>query len=580
MSAMLPDWTTACPDWEKRIVRRESLIPCKPLFPEVADLALNTFKQLALVDVVGDFEDEEGNPRPPLISEVTKEWVYEFVASIFGAYDPGRKRRLIREFFLLISKKNTKSTIAAAIMLTALILNDRPSAELIILAPTKEVADNSFGPIRDMIKADPELADMMRLSEHTRTVTHEGTGAILKVVAADSDATAGKKASWILVDELWVFGKRANAESMLREATGGLASRPEGCIIYLTTQSDEIPAGVFKQKLDYARAIRDGRKVNKQFLPLIYEFPLRMLDKRKHYNLDWWYVTNPNLGASVDMDFLRNQWEQVQENGEESIRDFLAKHLNVEIGMNLRADRWAGADFWEKQGKKFELDFLIKKSDCITIGFDGGGLDDLFGMTVLGRDAKDRSIWYLWTKAWVHPIALQRRKEIAPRLRDFEKQGDLVIVKNIGEDVTEAGEIAKKGFDTGKMPEKAFGLDKLGMPALQDGLIDAGIPFESLFAIPQGYMLSGYATTAERKLAEKKLFHADQPLMTWCVGNAKGKRSGNAVIITKQESGVCKIDPVISMFNAVALMSLNQEPNGGRMTDEQFMDAISNPIIV
>lgn len=68
--------------------------------------------------------------------------------------------------------------------------------------------------------------------------------------------------------------------------------------------------------------------------------------------------------------------------------------------------------------------------------------------------------------------------------------------------------------------------------------------------------------------------------MTWCVGNAKGKRSGNAVIITKQESGVCKIDPVISMFNAVALMSLNQEPNGGRMTDEQFMDAISNPIIV
>jgi phage terminase large subunit-like protein len=34
---------------------------------------------------------------------------------------------------------------------------------------------------------------------------------------------------------------------------------------------------------------------------------------------------------------------------------------------------------------------------------------------------------------------------------------------------------------------------------------------------------------------------------------------GNGMRITKQDSGVGKIDPVI-MFNAVALMSLNPEP--------------------
>ncbi|MFV5500435.1 terminase large subunit [Acinetobacter towneri] len=549
MTAKLLDWTTACPDWEERIVKKQSLMACKPLFPEVADVALNVFKELVLVDVVGS----------PKIGDITREWVYEFVAAIFGAYDQKSQKRLIREFFLLISKKNTKSTIAAGIMLTALILNSRLSAELIILAPTKEVADNSFAPARDMVKADAELSEMMNVSEHTRTITHLGTGATLKVIAAESEAAAGKKASWILIDELWVFGKRANAESMIREATGGLVSRPEGCIIYLTTQSDDVPAGVFKQKLDYAREIRDGNVKNKQFLPLIYEYPKPMLESQEYLDTSTWYITNPNLGASVDLDFLTNQWGQVQLNDENSKRDFLAKHLNVEIGMNLRANRWAGADFWENSERKLTLNQLIEKSECITVGFDGGGLDDLFGMYVVGRDKEDRSLWYGWSKAWIHPIALERRKENAPRMKDFEKQGDLVIVENIGDDVAEAGDIAKMIFDTGKMPEQGFGLDKLGMPSLQDGLIEKGIPLDAMVAIPQGYMLSGYATTTERKLAEGKFIPAAQPLMKWCVSNAKGKMSGNALMITKQESGKGKIDPVIAMFNAVAIMSMNPE---------------------
>lgn len=546
MSAMPPDWTTACPDWEKRIVAKESLMPCKPLFPEVADIALSIFNELILVDVMDS----------PKMGDVTLQWVLDFVQAIFGAYDPVEKKRLIREFFLLISKKNTKSTIAAGIMMTALILNDRMSAELIILAPTKEVADNSFNPIRDFIRADPELSEMLNISEHTKTVTHLGTGATLKVIAAESNAAAGKKASIILIDEIWLFGKRANAESMFREAKGGLASRPEGCVIYLSTMSDEVPCGVFKQLLDYARDIRDGIKVNKQFLPLIYEFPKWMLEAGEHLKIENFYITNPNLGASVDLDYLINEFEKVKDAGEESLRDFLAKHLNVEIGMNLRANRWAGAEYWLQQSKKFTLTKLIEQSDVITAGIDGGGLDDLLGFAVLGRHAKSRK-WWLWNHAWCLRIALERRKENAPKYLDFEVEKSLTIVDSVGPDIDQLAQYAKQVYDSGKLDK--IGLDPLGLGGLLDGLLAVGIPQEQMIAVAQGYKLAGYIQTTERKLAEGNLYHAGQDLMTWCAGNARIVMKGNGMMISKQESGTAKIDPLIATFNAVALMSLNPE---------------------
>lgn len=540
-------WTTACPDWERRIVAKESLIPQGPLFPDQAAEALEVFGSLRMVDATGS----------PLMCETVREWVNEFVAAIFGAYDPDEGRRLISEFMLLISKKNGKSTIAAGIMLTALILNWRPSGEFIILAPTKEIADNSYVPIRDMIAADPELAALIQVQNHIRTVTHRQTGATLKVVAADNDTVSGKKAIGIFIDELWVFGKRHGAEAMLREATGGLASRPEGFVIYATTQSDDPPAGIFRQKLMYARSVRDGKTEDRSFLPVLYEFPQHMLDAGEHRNFANAYITNPNLGLSVDEPFIERGYRQAQLDGEESFRGFLAKHLNVEIGLALRSDRWAGADFWEGQGKLpgLTLDQLIDRCEVIDIGIDGGGLDDLLGFAAMGRDKKTRE-WLLWTHAWAHPSVLERRKAEAPRFRDFANDGDLTLVERIGQDVDEVADICLMVYEAGLLDK--IGVDPAGIGSIVEALESRGMQQnEVVVGISQGWRLGGAIKTAERKLAEGAIIHGKQALMSWCCSNAKVEPRGNSILITKQASGSAKIDPLMAVFNAVSLLSLN-----------------------
>lgn len=542
----MKDWSTACPDWERRIVARESLIVCPPLFPSVAQDAWEMCSKFEMVDVVGQ----------PLLGDVSLPWLRDFVLAVFGAEDPESGRRHINEFLLMVSKKNAKSTVAAAIMLTALLMNWRQSAELLILSPTKEIADNSYKPIRDFIKADAELSALLKVQDYFRLITHNETGATLKVVAADSDTVSGKKASFVFVDELHEFGKQAKASNMLLEATGGLASRPEGFVIYATTQSAEPPAGVFKAKLDYARKVRDGKVKDRKFLPLIYEFPDAMLQSKAYENLENAYVTNPNWGASVDIERITQLHSQAKEGGEQEFKEFLAKHLNVEIGLNLRSDRWAAADFWESQAKApgLTLDDLLDRSEVVDVGIDGGGLDDLLGLAVVGRD-KDTREWLVWTHAWAHPSVLERRKDIAARLHDFAKDGHLTLVKHIGDDVADVAGICAL-IEARSLLDK-IGCDPAGLGGILDALTEADLPEDKIIGISQGWKMTGAIKTAERKLAEGVMVHGGQPLMAWCVGNAKVEPRGNAVIITKQAAGSAKIDPLMALFNAVTLMSLN-----------------------
>lgn len=560
------EWSTACPDWEQRLIDHESIIP-PPIFVDEAERALQIFKELRVPDL----------PGKPRMADCCDEWVFDYVRCIFGAYDADTGKQLIREFGLLISKKNTKSTIAAGIMLTALILCWREEEEHLILAPTREVADNAFKPAAAMVRADEELSAMFHVQDHIRTITDRTTRNSLKVVAADTDTVSGKKAGKVLVDELWVFGKRANAESMFMEALGGQISREEGWVIYLTTQSDEPPAGVFKERLKYWRDVRDGKVLDRKTLGVLYEFPARMVASKEYLNPENFYITNPNIGRSVSAEWLEDQLKKRLSTSDGSLQKFLAKHLNIEIGLNLRTDRWAGADHWEAAGDtSLTFDELLRRSEVIVVGIDGGGLDDLLGLSLIGRERETRR-WLHWAHAWAHKIALERRKDIVSNLRDFEADGNLTIVDRPGDDVQQVADIICEVRDVGLLPDKqAIGVDSAGIGDIVDELTteERGITMEQIVSISQGWRLNGAIKTTERKVAGGEFVHGGTRLMAWCVGNARTVAVGNAIAINKQVSGSAKIDPLMATFDATTLIALNPVGCGDL---QGFFD---NPIMV
>jgi len=517
----------------------------KPRFQASSDRALAVFRRLRIPDL----------PGKPTLGESCRPWVFDFVGQLFGGLNPTTRAQTIREALLLIPKKNFKTGIGAGIILTACELQERTDDELLLLSATKEVAGLSFRTAAGMVRADEDLSERYWVRDNIKTITREDTSTSIKVVSLNNATTAGSRASFVLVDELWLLGEEAKAEGALQEATGGLSARPEGFVCYLTTQSDKPPAGVFKDRLDYARKVKSGEVKDPSFLPVLYELPSgynwrRNIEKAIE-------KVNPNLGLSVSKDWLLRQYEKVKDKRDGQLQMFLAKHLNVEIGMNLRTDRWVGADYWEQRQVDLTLDELLERSEVVEIGIDGGGLDDLLGFYVMGRE-RDTKRKLAWGHAWCNRIVLERRQEIAPRLLGFQSDGELSIV-DAGEDVAELAAMVAKVRATGKLDR--IGCDPVGLGGILEALQSVGVESEIL-GVSQGWKLGQHIQTAERWLSDGSLLVARQGLTSWCVGNARIEQRSNSILITKQASGKAKIDPVIALINCVALMSQNPAARG------------------
>ena len=262
------------------------------------------FKRLHVPDVVG----------MPTLGEVGAPWFFSVVETLFGAYDPVTHRRHINEVFILVPKKNGKSSNAGALAITTLIVNHRPAAEFLFVAPTKQIADIAFRQAALTIKAAPRLAAMFHVQSHIRRITHRLTEAIAQIKAADTDAITGGKNTYALIDETHEFAKKPRSADVFLEIRGALAARPDGFLVQLTTQSKEPPVGVFKAELAIARAVRDG-ELKSPLLPVLYELPLNRTRDGGWKERRYWPVINPSLGRSVDADFLERELHEGRTDG-------------------------------------------------------------------------------------------------------------------------------------------------------------------------------------------------------------------------------------------------------------------------
>ncbi|WDA11416.1 terminase large subunit domain-containing protein [Paracoccus marcusii] len=558
----------ACPDWWEKLQAGDVPMADVPINEAKAARVLAFFNRLRLPDVPGN----------PTMAEACGDWFKTLLVAFFASEDPDTHRELVWELLCMVPKKNSKSTYVAALALTALYMEEAPNRQMLLVGPSQNISERCFEQAQGMVALDEKLQLIFKVQDHLKTITRRKTGTSLDVKTFDTTIVTGEIPVLTIIDELHELGKKAKALKVMQQIRGGGITMQRGKLLMITTQSDEMPTGIWKAELKKARAIRDGKGGPKPImLPILYEYPeAQQKDETFWRDRSNWGMLLPNLGLSISEQALEEDYENNGKVSKEAEQIWASQHLNIEIGVGLGGDAWRGADYWETCGdEKLNLDEVMRRSEVCVVGIDGGGLDDLFALTVLGREKGSRR-WLHWAHAWAFPEVFERRKDIDARLRDFEADGDLTICQEVGDDVTGAIAYIQRLEAAALLPIQtpAIGLDAAGINELLDGLEMAGFDDKRWIGVGQGWKLNPAVLTLPRRLKDRKLVHCASDYMAWTVGNAKTELKGSNYIVTKQAAGSAKIDALMATFNAAMLMFGNPE------APASLNDFLSDPVMV
>jgi phage terminase large subunit-like protein len=244
--------------------------------------------------------------------------------------------RLYRRSYFTVGRKNSKSTCAAALALTLLVMDDEQSPEIYLAAKTREQASIVFDAAVQFIYAHEELRALLKVTPYSKTIINPTNNGVLKALSSEGKTAHGKNPSAVIFDELWAWD---TPEQELYDAlTSGSAARRQPLFLFITTAGTNEHT-ICGREYDYATKVQNGVVKDPHYLPLIYEVPK---------DADWtdeklWYLANPCLGSIVKLESLREDRDKALSVPSEQTA---FKRLHCNMWVNSK-DIWIPLSFWD-----------------------------------------------------------------------------------------------------------------------------------------------------------------------------------------------------------------------------------------
>lgn len=246
-------------------------------------------------------------------------WQKAFISVVFGIIDCEGLRQF-REVFLVVGRKNSKTTTLASICEYLAYADGEYGGRIYFTAPKLEQASQAYDAFVQTIMKEPVL---WKRSKKRRTDVYiESTNTTIKPLAYSSRKTDGLNPSVIVADECssWDAVNGLRFYEVLKSAQGA-RKQP---LLFAISSAGYVNEGIYDELFKRATRLLNGDSREKRFIPFIYAID----DIRNWDDANEWFKSNPNLGVSVSLDYLLEELA-VAEGSLSKRSEFITKYCNV-----------------------------------------------------------------------------------------------------------------------------------------------------------------------------------------------------------------------------------------------------------
>ena len=477
---------------------------------KVSDLGKYWYDSEAAERIVLFFENFLCHSTGPQAGQPFKllEWQKEMLRTLFGWKRKSDGYRRFRKLFLLVPKKNGKSTLSAGLALYLTGFDGEFNAKVFCAATEKEQAKIVFDEAKTMIELSPDLSQVFSVIKNC--ISCDEIKATFVPVSSDTKGRHGANISGCIFDEIHAL-RDAELYEVLTRGSG--AARKQPLYIAITTAGSDRNSIAYSE-YEHAKDVIKDEKVDEQLLAVIYE-PAK--------GDDWkdprvWAKVNPSMGATLSEEFLNGECQLAKQNPRME-NTFRKLHLNQWLSV---VTRWLSSEAWAAAaGSYTEAD--LKGKIC----YGGLDLSSTLDLTALALAFPEPDFLYLLVYLFMPADRIEEaeRRDRVPYSR-WVTQGHIIPTP---------GNVVDYDTIVGKMEEAnaLFSLQDIGYDPYNATMAVQKAEKLGIKMVPVSQNFANISQPTkelERRLMSKILRHSNNPALNWMADNIEVRTGPNGVI--------------------------------------------------